>query len=442
VIKQGDGKLSEGKKHIALIPSGKIVEEASKRNEARSMRKGEPILHMTEDMRRLSTPWSISIMRAKQIEGLDLPAGVILDAAAGSGAQLIALATELKRPALGVELDGNIAVLCAANMHIASDGEEIQRTLDRVIIGDGSDAEGAITAYWNSLRDSGTRAYPPIAMLHLDPARPRDAQNHHIDEMKPSLTSVLKSWNEYLQNGPSGPAVLLDLSPRLGDDQQAIVEAIVETIFPGIPRTWEWLSQGGGRVDRLSLWIGSISSKEARRCIRMGKKNILGKIEGDKMGSQVQSLSKPPPFGAFISIIDPALIQSGLQEEWLAKAVKQDSGHSWLRIEGRRPLLIHTEPLNNSEEIGGFVVSTGEVVQHRLTPPELHSIEQVASSASKNDIGKITLRCTLDPEIQPTLQRRLDKALRDIDGSKSFMIDVDLERGSGSHKLYIICKES
>ncbi len=442
MIKQGDGKLSEGKKHIALIPSGKIVEEASKRNEARSMRKGEPILHMTEDMRRLSTPWSISIMRAKQIEGLDLPAGVILDAAAGSGAQLIALATELKRPALGVELDGNIAVLCAANMHIASDGEEIQRTLDRVIIGDGSDAEGAITAYWNSLRDSGTRAYPPIAMLHLDPARPRDAQNHHIDEMKPSLTSVLKSWNEYLQNGPSGPAVLLDLSPRLGDDQQAIVEAIVETIFPGIPRTWEWLSQGGGRVDRLSLWIGSISSKEARRCIRMGKKNILGKIEGDKMGSQVQSLSKPPPFGAFISIIDPALIQSGLQEEWLAKAVKQDSGHSWLRIEGRRPLLIHTEPLNNSEEIGGFVVSTGEVVQHRLTPPELHSIEQVASSASKNDIGKITLRCTLDPEIQPTLQRRLDKALRDIDGSKSFMIDVDLERGSGSHKLYIICKES
>ena len=219
--------MSEDKKHIALIPSGKIVEEASKRNEAKSMRKGEPILHMTEDMRRLSTPWSISIMRAKQIEGLDLPAGVILDAAAGSGAQLIALATELKRPALGVELDGNIAVLCAANMHIASDGEEIQRTLDRVIIGDGSDAEGAITAYWNSLRDSGTRAHPPIAMLHLDPARPRDAQNHHIDEMKPSLTSVLKSWNEYLQNGPNGPAVLLDLSPRLGDDQQAMVEAIV-----------------------------------------------------------------------------------------------------------------------------------------------------------------------------------------------------------------------
>jgi hypothetical protein len=48
----------------------------------------------------------------------------------------------------------------------------------------------------------------------------------------------------------------------------------------------------------------------------------------------------------------------------------------------------------------------------------------------------------LDPEIQPTLQRRLDKALRDVVGEKSYMIDVDLERGAGSHKLYVICKES
>ena len=438
----GEDGMSEENKHTALIPSAQIAEEAGKRNEAKSARRGEPPLHMNDDMRRLSTPWSISMVRAKQINSSDLPAGVILDAAAGSGSQLIALATELKRPALGIELDGNIAVLCAANMHVASDKEEIQRTLDRVIIGDGSDAEGAITAYWNSLRKSGTRAHPPIAMLHLDPARPRDAQNHHIDEMKPSLKSVLNSWNEYLQTGPSGPAVLLDLSPRLGDDQQAMVEAVVETVFPGAPKTWEWLSQGGGRVDRLSLWIGAISSKEDRRCIRMGRKNILAKIQGKKSDSRIDTLSKPPPFGAFISIIDPALIQSGLQEKWLNEALKPDSGHSWLRLDGRRPLLIHTDPLNDNDEIEGFVVSTGEIVQHRLTPPELHSIDQVASAASRNDIGKITLRCSLDPELQPTIQRRLDKALRDVDGSKSFMVDIDLERGTGSHKLYIICKEN
>jgi hypothetical protein len=369
---------------------------------------------------------------------------VILDAAVGSGAQLIALANELKRPALGVELDGNIAVLCAANMHSACEitlSEETQRTLDRVIIGDSSDAEGAITTYWNSLMKSGIRAHPPIAMLHLDPARPRDAQNHHVDEMKPSLMSVLKSWNEYLQTGPRGPAVLLDLSPRLDEEQQGMVEAIVETVFPGAPKTWEWLSQGGGRVDRLSLWIGAISSKDEGRCIRMGTKNIMAKIEGERKISKVQTLSKPPPFGAYISIIDSALIQSGLQEKWISKAVKEGTGHSWLRIEGRRPLLIHTDLLIDDDEINDFVVSTGEIIQHRLTPPDLDNIDQIASAASRNNIGKITLRCSLDPEIQPTLQRRLDKALRNVDGAKSYMIDVDLDRGIGSHKLFVICKE-
>lgn len=439
---RGEDGMSEENKHTALIPSAQIAEEAGKRTEIKKVRKGEPPLHMTDDMRRLSTPWSISIVRAKQIDSSNLPAGVVLDAAAGSGAQLIALATELKRPALGIELDGNIAVLCAANMHVASDKEEVQRALDRVIIGDGSDAEGAITAYWNSLRKSGVRAHPPVAMLHLDPARPRDAQNHHINEMQPSLESVLNSWNEYLQTGPRGPAVLLDLSPRLGDDQQAMIETMVENIFPGSPKTWEWLSQGGGRVDRLSLWIGSISSEEKRRCIRMGRKNILAKIEGERADSHIESLTRPPPFGAFISIIDPALIQSGLQEKWLTKVLKPNSGHSWLRLDGRRPLLIHTDPLVENDEIEGFIVSTGEIVQHRLTPPELHSIDQVASAASRNDIGKITLRCSIDPELQPTIQRRLDKALKDVDGAKSFMVDIDLERGNGSHKLYIICKES
>ena len=428
--------------HTALIPSEDIAKEAGKRISAKAARKGEPLLHMTDDMRRLSTPWSISMIRAEQIESFDLPAGVILDAAVGSGTQLIALANELKRPALGVELDGNIAVLCAANMHSASNAEEIHKTLNRVIIGDSSNAEGAITTYWNSLMKSGIRAHPPIAMLHLDPARPRDAQNHHVDEMKPSLMDVLKSWNEYLQTGPRGPAVLLDLSPRLGEDQQGMIEAMVETVFPGVPKTWEWLSQGGGRVDRLSLWIGAISSKDEGRCIRMGTKNILAKIEGKKKKSKVETLSKPPPFGAYISIIDSALIQSGLQERWLSKMVKEGTGHSWLRIDGRRPLLIHTDPLSDDDEINGFVVSTGEIVQHRLTPPELDNLEQIANAAARNKIGKITLRCSLDPEIQPTLQRRLDKELRNIDGAKSFMIDVDLERGTGSHKLYIICKET
>ena len=433
--------MDEASRHTALSPSAQLAKEARKRAKAESARQGEPAFHMTEDMRRLSTPWYVALARAKRIDSTVLPAGVILDAAAGSGLQLVAYSRELKRPALGIEADGNIAVRCAANMHINSDEGDLQRSMDRVIIGDGSDAEGAITEYWNSLREAGTRAHPPIAMLHLDPARPLDAQNHDVDEMQPAIGPVLSSWGEHLQSGPRGPAVLLDLSPRLGEDQQGMIEAMVGITFPGVSRTWEWLSQGGGRVDRLSLWIGALSSKKSHRCVRMGRKNVLAVMEGTPSESEVAQMSSPPPFGAWITIVDPALVHSGLQEAWLEAALREGGGHSWLRLDGRRPLLIHTDPLNDSEDVDGFVVASGEIVQHRLRPPELHTIDQTAASAARKGIGKVTLRCSLDPDIHPTLQRRLDRELKEIDGERGFMVDIDLERGAGSHKLYVVCKE-
>ena len=135
--------------HTALNPSEEISKEASNRVEATSARRGEPEFHMTDEMRRLSTPWFVALARAQRIDDDSLPAGVILDAAAGSGIQLIAYGRELERPVLGIEKDGNIAVLCAANMYINSKHDELQRSMDRVIIGDGSDSDGAITEYWN-----------------------------------------------------------------------------------------------------------------------------------------------------------------------------------------------------------------------------------------------------------------------------------------------------
>jgi hypothetical protein len=125
----------------------------------------------------------------------------------------------------------------------------------------------------------------------------------------------------------------------------------------------------------------------------------------------------------------------------LERALPEDCGHSWLRLEGRRPLLIHTDPLIKSEDIEGFVVATGEIVQHRLSPPELHTIDQVAASVARNGIGKITLRCNLDPSVHPTLQRRLNRELKEIEGVSGFMVDLEIERDSGRQDLYVVCKE-
>ena len=433
--------MNESPSHYALNPSSDIVKRASKVAKAKSARKGEPKFHMTDDMRRLSTPWSVAQISAELIEAADLPAGVILDAAAGSGVQLIAFTTRLKRPGLAIEVDPNVGLLCAANMHISGGEEDLQRTMDRVLIGDGTDAEDAIVSYWNSLREAGTRAHPPIGMLHLDPARPKDAQRHEIDEMEPALAPLLKSWANHLETGPRGPAILLDLSPRLNEEQRSLVDAVIETSFPGIARTWAYLSQGGGRIDRLSVWIGSLSSKEPSRCVRMGKKNIMATIEGRVAKSELVSMSSPPPFGAYLTIVDPALVQSGLHEAWLDRALPKSAGHSWLRLDGRRPLLISTDPLTRDDEIDAFVIASGEIVQHRLTPPELHTIEQTAAAAARNEVGKVTLRCSLDPDLHPTLQRRLDKAMKEFEGARGFIVDLELERGSGSHTLYIVCKE-
>ena len=433
--------MSDVNSHASVKPSESVSKEAGKRVVAKSGRKGEPSFHLTDQMRRLSTPWGVALARAGQIDPASLGPGIILDAAVGSGLQLIAYSNVLKRPSVGVEIDGNVAVLCAANMFSAAAADDVQRSMDRVVIGDSTDSEGVMNEFWSSLRESGTRAHPPVAMLHLDPARPRNAQKHHIDEMEPQIEPVLTSWKQYLELGPRGPCVLLDLSPRLDFEQRSMVDEIVESAFPGYGRTWEWMSRGGGRVDRLSLWIGSLSSNQPNRCIRMGTKNIMSSMEGSRTEVQAISLLDPPPFESWITIVDPVVLESGLQDEWISRAVPEGSGYSWIRTDGRRPLLIHTEPINDDDDVKGFVVSTGQVVQHRLSPPENHTISQIASSLARLEIGSVTLRCSLDPEMHPKLQRRLHKAMREIEGSRSFMVDIELSRETGNYTMFVVCRE-
>ena len=105
----GATNMNEDPSHYALRPSDEVVERASKLNKAKSAHKGGPSFFMSEQMKRLSTPWSIAQARASQIDTNELPAGVILDAAAGSGVQLIALTSGLQRPGLAIELDPEIA---------------------------------------------------------------------------------------------------------------------------------------------------------------------------------------------------------------------------------------------------------------------------------------------------------------------------------------------
>ena len=68
---------------------------------------------MKKEIRRLVTPKSVSEYRAKISSKANLPEGVILDPAAGSGGQLLAYSKYLDRPCAAVELSPQRADFCA-----------------------------------------------------------------------------------------------------------------------------------------------------------------------------------------------------------------------------------------------------------------------------------------------------------------------------------------
>ena len=83
--------------------------------------------------------------------------------------------------------------------------------------------------------------------------------------MSPQLPEVFSGWKDFAESWKNGPAIILDLSPRLVHEQRLEVESIVDDYWPGIAKTWEWVSRGGGRVDRLTLWLGAVADQKFKR---------------------------------------------------------------------------------------------------------------------------------------------------------------------------------
>ena len=74
--------------------------------------------------------------------------------------------------------------------------------------------------------------------------------------MEPPLSELVGSWADHLAEGPVGPAIIIDLSPRLSDAQREEVGEILRARWQDSPLTWEWVSKGQGRIDRLTVWFG------------------------------------------------------------------------------------------------------------------------------------------------------------------------------------------
>jgi len=435
-----------GEAHRAIAVNGAAQAAATRREPAKIHRRGEPKLHMTESMRRLSTPISICRMRAEHVAEVasDLPPGLLLDPACGSGVALATIIDATGRVGMGVELDQEIAGLAAANANrLLEKGKDPNRLAQHVIAGDGLDADGVMSSLHTSLIDSGIESKPPIAMLMVDPARPADAQNHTLEEMQPPLEALLTAWHPYMSMAESGPALLLDLSPRLSDAQCREVESIVERIFPGVARTWERISKGDGRIDRLSLWTGPLSRDVVQRVVRLGARGAHYEVSGDEQAPFRQTrLPMPISFDRWVTIVDSALVGAGLHEAWATEALGDAADEvDWMRTGPRRPLMVTDDRPRISDEAGPFAVVSGRVIHHRLSPPSMDTSASIAEAAKSHGLSKVQLRCGLDPEVQPKVQRSLNRRLKGRDGPRGFIVDVPVSRGTSLHSVYVLCSE-
>ena len=352
---------------VAIRPVVMVADETA-RIYAESTASGEtesggPTLHATKEMRRLATPWNVAMARADLVDSATLSPGIILDPACGSAMQLAAFCTTLNRPGLGVELSGAVAPLASVNLaRTAEWANQEWGESSRILWGNGVDSAQIISTYWENVGENH-----PIALLHVDPARPTDAQNHTLDEMQPRLGELLHAWAPHL---PRNPGLILDLSPRLSNHQRTEVDAIVSDVWPNVPTTWQWMTQGRGRIDRLSLWIGAVADSQPNRLIRLGKDGGFSGIITGESESAVSNQTEVE-IGEHLTIADPCLISSGLSETW--KNTASMSNPRWNTITGRRPILISSEPilstyheLHVSEETYdttfSFVQIAGEVV--------------------------------------------------------------------------------
>ena len=374
--------------------------------------------------RRLVTPQIVCDFRAAQVSISRIPEGFVLDPAAGSGGQLAAYGERLGKSCVGVELSPQRAVHCAKSL--SKLGGDVN-TL--AICGDGLDSEGVMSLVREKMGDV------KISMLHVDPARPLDAQNHSISEMEPPLRPLLEAWSDYLESGEFGVSLLLDLSPRLALKQRMDVEAIVRELFPGVNVMWEWLSRGGGRVDRLTVHTGGLAQEDGEvRCVRLHRDGSFDALSGKVGGHHPEWADIGPVVGEILALVDPVVTQSGLRIAY-EKGAGQEGRVKWVHDSDRRPMAILDGELPINCTSRAFTPIHGRVEERIEGSLNLMMLDSLAASAMRCGLSKVQIRCACDPKMHTKIVNRLDSILEETEGERGFLVDAP-----GGNSLFL-CKK-
>jgi len=366
------------------------------------MNKNQPDDHISGKLKQLSTPWIIASERAYRVNKMGIKPGLVLDLACGSGIQLAAYSSHLNTPCIGIELNPERAKISEKTLKEVLKKEIFEKS--KIITGD-------CLQKTKILMDKNIL----FSLIHLDPARPTDIQSHTISEMQPPPIKALNIWKENLiEEG----GIILDLSPRLSKEQCKELKHELSQVLPNYKQTWEWSSQGKGRVDRLSVWLGSVATKNMKsRYVRNHPKNIEESsiIESRNFPWENENIiltNTDVNLNELVSIVDPALIASGLDDAWIKS---QNIEGRWIRKEGRRPLFAHFNKLIKNNQNQRLVFESGivrEIIEHDIEK----GVEPLIKLGKKLELMRLTLRLKISPELQPILQSKLDRNLIDVGG--------------------------
>lgn len=367
------------------------------------MNRVQPDSHISGVLKKLSTPWIIASERAYRVNKLNLKKGFILDLACGSGIQLAAYSSQLNTPCIGIEIDIERAKIAKKTLKSILSDELFEKS--KIIVGDCLQKK-------QILFDEKIR----FSLIHLDPARPTDIQSHTLTEMKPPPIEAIEKWKSLLIENEGG--IILDLSPRLSEIQCDELNKELKKILPTFNQTWEWSSQGRGRVDRLSVWLGAVATKNMKsRYVRNYPKEIKNStiVESEKLPWEediINPSNTDVNVNEFLSIIDPALIASGLENTWL---ISQNYEGEWIRKSGRRPLFLHSKKPRMNNKNRGLIFESG-IVRTIISHDINEGVEPLIELAKKLELMKLTLRLKISPELQPIFQSKIDRNLVNTGG--------------------------
>ena len=301
------------------------------------------------------------------------------------------------------------------------------------ICGAGIDAHGVMAAVKTQIGVSS------VSMLHVDPARPMDTQKHSVSEMQPPLAKLLESWSEYISSGEQGPAMALDLSPRLAGQQMSEIEHIVTAIFPGTAMTWEWLSRGGGRVDRLCLHTGPLahtpSVSKSVRLYNDGSFSVLHAREEELDSEDSGWANYEVMEGDTVALVDPVVTKSRLRGVFEDRLGYNRGELIWAKKSDRRPLVVLREEIRPESEARPFVMAQGKAVGRLESDLSMMSIDSLAALAMENGISNIQIRCSCEPQLHKRITNRLSKIMGSVDGMSGFLIE------DGGTKDLMLCRD-